>query len=208
MEPKASGEVGYWVSNKSEAHACNGYTLKLLKHKVTMFDVDLDFFNAVHPEDVSNLRALLQAATQHGARFTTDYRVVCKDETVLHIKACGGQFMNSDGSISLVGTCVNTTNLKQLRAADLKQMLHEQALCETAAKCGTSCSAIRIAAFPNSTDILPWTLGEHFAQVSGFAQPAFLAVIVAHCRQRWSLVPCCLFTTYVLSMSIQLLRRT
>eukprot|EP00953_Heterococcus_sp_UTEX-ZZ885_P042060 21409-Heterococcus_DN1.PRE.3 len=162
MEPEASGDVGYWP-------------------KVTMSDMDLDFFSAVHPDDVSDLRALLKTATQDGTRFTTDYRVVCKDETVLRIKACGGQFMNSDGSISLVGTCVNITNLKQLREADLKQMLHEQALCGTAARCGTSCSAIRIAAFPDSTDILPWTLGDCFAQVSGFAQPAFLAVVVAHC---------------------------
>eukprot|EP00953_Heterococcus_sp_UTEX-ZZ885_P007537 4561-Heterococcus_DN1.PRE.1 len=131
-----------------------------------MIDVDLDLFSAVHPDDVSDLRALLRSATQDGARFTTEYRVVWKDDTVLHIKACGGQFMNSDGSISLVGTCVNITKLKQLREADLKQMLHEQALCGKAAKCSTSCSAIRIAAFPESKDILPWTLGGCFAQGS------------------------------------------
>jgi PAS fold len=173
MEPE---DVGYWVSNKSEAHACNGYMSKLVhvKHDVTIINVDQDFFSAVHPDDLNDLRALLKAATEDGARFTTNYRVVCKDNAVLHIKACGGRFMNSDGSISLVGTCVNTTNLKQLHEADLKQMLHEQALCTKVAKCGTSCSAIRIAAFPNSTDILPWTLGACFAQVGNFAQRAYL----------------------------------
>eukprot|EP00953_Heterococcus_sp_UTEX-ZZ885_P007536 4560-Heterococcus_DN1.PRE.1 len=159
-----------------------------------MIDVDLDLFSAVHPDDVSDLRALLRSATQDGARFTTEYRVVWKDDTVLHIKACGGQFMNSDGSISLVGTCVNITKLKQLREADLKQMLHEQALCGKAAKCSTSCSAIRIAAFPESKDILPWTLGGCFAQVSAFAAPALVVVVIAHRLHRRSLVSCCLYT--------------
>eukprot|EP00953_Heterococcus_sp_UTEX-ZZ885_P010582 6179-Heterococcus_DN1.PRE.1 len=167
-------DVGYWVSNKLGGHACNEYMFELfdVEPKVTMIDVDLDLFSAVHPDDVSDLRALLRSATQDGARFTTEYRVVWKDDTVLHIKACGGQFMNSDGSISLVGTCVNITKLKQLREADLKQMLHEQALCRKAAKCGTSCSAIRIAGFPDSTDILPWTMGGCFAQVSAGSHSA------------------------------------
>jgi PAS fold len=176
MEPEASGDVGYWVSNKLEAHACNGYMLKLFdaRHKGTSIDVDPDFFNAVHPDDVSDLRAQLKAATQDGARFTTEYRLVCRDDTELHIKASGGQFTNGDGSISLIGTCVNITDLKQLRAADMKQMLHEQGLWRTTAP---SCSTIKIAAFPDSANILPWTLGDCFAQVSGLAQPGFLFVV-------------------------------
>eukprot|EP00953_Heterococcus_sp_UTEX-ZZ885_P007032 4284-Heterococcus_DN1.PRE.4 len=92
MESEASGDVGYWVSNKLEARACNRYMFELfdVKPKVTMLDVNPDFFSAIHPDDVSNLRALLQTATQDGARFTTEYRVQWKDDTVLHIKACAG----------------------------------------------------------------------------------------------------------------------
>jgi hypothetical protein len=59
MESEASGDVGHWVSNKLEARACSRYTFELfdVKPKVTMLDVDPDFFSAIHPDDVSNLRA-------------------------------------------------------------------------------------------------------------------------------------------------------
>jgi PAS fold len=94
-------DIGYWDCNKVEGLSWSAHMFKLfdVKPKTAKIDVDADFFSAVHPEDVSDLRALLKAATRDGGRFTTQYRVVWKDNTVLYIKACGGQFMNSDGSI-------------------------------------------------------------------------------------------------------------
>jgi PAS fold len=167
-------DIGYWDCNKAEGLSWSVHMFELfdVKPKAEKIDVDADFFSAVHPEDLSDLQALLKAATREGGRFTTQYRVVWKDNTVLRIKACGGQFVNSDGSISLVGTCVNITKLQQLRQADLQQMQHEEALCRMVAKCGGSSAATSIAAWDGSTDIWPWTLGNCFAQVSNLAQPS------------------------------------
>jgi PAS fold len=161
-------DVGYWECNKVEGLSWSVHMFELfdVKPKTAKIDVEADFLSAVHPNDVSDLRALLEAATRDGGRFTTQYRVVWKDNTVRHVKAYGGQFLNSDGSISLLGTCVNITHLKLLRQADLEQMQHDQALCRMVVKRDASCSAIKIAASDDCTDISPWTLGTCFAQVS------------------------------------------
>jgi PAS fold len=188
-------DVGYWDCNKVEGLSWSVHMFELFdvepKAKV---DVDADFFSAVHSEDVRDLRGLLEAATRDGGRFTTQYRVVWKDTTVLYIKACGGQFMNSDGSTSLVGTCVNITHLKQLRQADVEQMQHEQVLCATLMKRDASCSAIKIAACAGSTDMIrSWTLGKCFAQVSESytAIYSFTAIFFSvHFPQNWDVMPC------------------
>jgi PAS fold len=165
-------DVGYWDCNTDQNLSWRSptmYKLFDINPRADAKYVEADFFAAVHPDDVSSLHAKLEAAREAGGRFTTTYRVLWKNGKVVYIKASGGHFMNSDGTNSLVGTCVNITNLKQLRNVDMEQMQHEQALCRKVVRRSASCSAIRIAAFADSTDLWPWTLGNCFAQVCNLA---------------------------------------
>ncbi|KAG5191712.1 hypothetical protein JKP88DRAFT_295184 [Tribonema minus] len=62
------------------------------------------------------------------AQYNATYRVIWRTGETVHIKACGEHFANPDGSMSLVGTCLDVTEVVRLREREVEHLLREKEL--------------------------------------------------------------------------------
>ena len=68
----------------------------------------------IHPDDREKVKAAVAQGAATG-RYDCKYRIVNNDGSVTHVKACSDNYVNSNGTTSMVGTVTDITELVMLQ---------------------------------------------------------------------------------------------
>lgn len=71
--------------------------------------------DCVHPDDIARVQANIEKHAELGLRYVDQYRIVLRNGTVRHIRACGMHFTDVDGHDKIVGANWDVTEEVRIR---------------------------------------------------------------------------------------------
>jgi len=123
----AVGEMGTWewTLGTGETHGSRQVREILGLPPGTSLDSNEMFLRHVHPDDIAELEAAMQAHLASGSteRFTNNFRIIRPDGTVRWVRSAGRLIITSSGQRRILGTIVDLTEGRAL--AEQLQQAHQ-----------------------------------------------------------------------------------